>query len=84
MAKRPDLRPLYHWLEVDGVRLQSYRGSFHETPMISDDGLITIMQREDFWTVQVDGVEVVECGLTRRFPTYVAAVRAALGKITSR
>lgn len=81
MTKRPNLRPLYHWMDVDGVRLQSYRAGSHEVLMISDDARITIIQRESFFTAQIDGVEVIECGLTRHYPTEVAAARAALAKI---
>ncbi len=48
MEKWPALRPLYHSIVVDGIRLQSYRRGIHDTPMISDDGRITIIEREGF------------------------------------
>ncbi len=83
MAKRPDIRPLYHWIEVDGVRFQSYRWDSRTIPLISDDGRISVLQRADFWVAHIDGVEVITCGLTRRFETAEDAVRAALEKIRS-
>lgn len=81
MAKHPDLRPLHHWLEVDGVRLQSYRAGIHDFPMISDDGRIIIREREEFWTAEIDGVQVISCGLVDRFEAPEAAVREAVMKL---
>jgi hypothetical protein len=81
MAKHPHYRPLHHWLEVDGVRLQSYRADVHDVPMISDDGRIAVRERDTFWTVELNGVEVIECGLIRRFESAEAAARAAVKKM---
>lgn len=81
MAKRPGLRPLYHWQTIDGVRFQSYRIDAHRVPLISDDGRISVQQHGDFWIAHVDGAEVIDCGLVRRFETAEAAVRAALVKL---
>lgn len=82
MAKWPTLHPLYHWLTVDGVRFQSYRVDAHNTPVISDDARIRVQQHGDFWIAHVDGGEVIDCGLTRRFESEVEAVRAALVKLS--
>ncbi len=81
LARWPSLRPLYHWLTVDGVRFQSYRADAHRTPLISEDGRIRIEQHGDFWVAQVDGAEVISCGLVRRFDNEIEAVRAALAKV---
>ncbi|WP_290986305.1 hypothetical protein [Hyphomicrobium sp.] len=81
MAKMPDLRPLYHWITVDGVRLQSYRAGLHSTPMISDDGMIAIREADGKWVAAVNGVEVIGCGLICRFTTAEEAVREALQRI---
>ena len=81
MAKFPGARPLYHWLEVDGVRLQSYRRGIHDVPLISDDGRIAVYEREQSWTAEVDGVLLMACALTCHFASAEDAVRAALAKI---
>ncbi len=81
MAKRPGIRPLYHWIWVDGIRFQSYRAGIHETPMFSDDGRVTLIEHEDSWTAEIDGVQVVACGLVRRFPTAEEAATAALERV---
>lgn len=81
MAKWPTLHPLYHWLTVDDVRFQSYRMDAHNTLVISDDARIRIQQHGDFWIAHVDGAEVIDCGLTRRFASEVEALTAALAKI---
>jgi hypothetical protein len=81
MAKHPNYRPLHHWIEVDGMRMQSYRADVHEVPLISDDGRIAVKERDTFWTVEFNGIEVVECGLIRRFDSPEAAARAAVKKI---
>jgi hypothetical protein len=81
LTKTPYLRPLYHWIEVDGVRLQSYRAGLHDVPMISDDGRIVIRQVGDDWVAAVKGAEVIGCGLVRRFETPEEAVRAAIEKL---
>jgi len=82
MAKWPTLHPLYHWLTVDGVRFQSYRADTYRTPLISDDARIRIEKHGDFWIAHVDGAEVIDCGLTRRFPREVEAIEAALAKFS--
>lgn len=83
MAKWPDLRPLYHWIEVDGVRLQSYRGAWNKTVMFTDDGRISIERNADFWTARIDYVPVVGCGAARRFETAEDAARAALERLAA-
>lgn len=82
MAKWPNLHPLYHSQIVDGVRFQSYRVDAHNTLVISDDARVRIQQHGDFWTAHVDGAEVIDCGLTRRFHDEVEALKAALAKIS--
>ena len=81
MAKWPGLRPLHHWQTIEGVRFQSYRIDSHRVPLISDDSRISIQQHGDFWIARVNGVEVIDCGLVRRFNNEVDAVRAALAKL---
>ena len=81
MAKWPTLHPLYHWQTVEGVRFQSYRAGPYRTPLISDDARIRIEQHGDFWIAHVDGSEVIDCGLTRRFDSEVEAIRAALVRL---
>ena len=81
MAKWPDLRPLYHTIEIDGVRLQSYRRGIHDTPMISDDGRIAVYSREGYFTVELDGTLVMACALTCRYGSPEDAVRTALAKL---
>ena len=81
MAKWPSLRPLYHWQTIDGVRFQSYRIDFHRIPLISDDARIRIDRHGDVWIAYVNGAEVIDCGLARRFDSEVEAVRAALAKL---
>ncbi|MBS0240307.1 MAG: hypothetical protein JSR89_17980 [Proteobacteria bacterium] len=76
----PRSSPLYHWLIVDGVRFQSYRADAHRTPLISDDARIRIEQHGDFWIAHVDGAEVIDCGLTRRFASEAEAIHAAIEK----
>lgn len=83
LAKRPALRPLYRWLEVDGVRFQNYRASWNEIPLISDDGRIEIEQRPDFWSACIDGRPVVDCGAVRHFESEVEAARAALHRLAT-
>ena len=53
----------------------------HRIPLISDDGRISIQKHGDFWIAQVDGAEVIDCGLVRRFETAEGAIRAALAKL---
>jgi len=81
MAKWLNLHPLYHWLTVEGMRFQSYRADTYRTALISDNARIRIEQHGDFWIAHVDGAEVIDCGLTRRFPSEVEALKAALAKI---
>ncbi len=81
MAKWPKLHPLYHSQIVDGVRFQSYRVDAHFTLVISNDARIRIQQHGDFWIAHVDGAEVIDCGLTRRFASELEALHAALAKI---
>lgn len=81
MAKWPALRPLYHWLTVNGVRFQSYRTDAHRTPLISDDARIRVQHHGDFWIADVDGSKVISCGLVRRFDSEIEAIQAALAKI---
>lgn len=69
------------WLTVDGGRFQSYRADTHRTPLISDDGRIRIEQHGDFWIAHVDGAEVIDCGLIRRFDNEEEAIRAALAQL---
>ena len=80
MAKWPSLRPLYHWIAIDGVRFQSYRADQHRTPMISDDARIRIEGRGDCWIAYVDGAELINCGVARRFDSEVAAITAAIAR----
>lgn len=73
MAKWPHLRPLYHWLEVDGVRFQSYRG--RHPVLISDDARIVVVRgSNDVWWVEVDDKEVTNSGVRLRFGTEQAAL----------
>jgi hypothetical protein len=81
MAKWPGLRPLYHWQTIDGVRFQSYRIDSHRIPLISDDARIRIDRHGDIWIACVNGNEVIDCGLARRFDSGIEAVRAALAKL---
>ncbi len=46
-----------------------------------EKALIRIEQHGDFWIAHVDGAEVIDCGLTRRFDSEVEALKAALAKI---
>lgn len=81
LAKRPDLRPLYRWLDVDGVRFQNYRAAWNRTPLISDDGRIEVEERPDFWSASIDGRPVIACGAARHFKTEVDAARGALERL---
>jgi hypothetical protein len=81
LAKRPSLRPLHRWLEVDGVRFQYYRVARNQTPLISDDGRIELEERPEFWTACIDGRPVVTCGATRRFKSETEAARAAIERL---
>lgn len=81
LARWPDLRPLYRWLEVDGVRFQNYRATRNRTPLISDDGRIEVEERPDFWTACIDGRPVIGCGAVRRFKGEIEAARAALERL---
>lgn len=81
MAKWPNLRPLYHWQTIDGVRFQSYRAGTHSKPLISDDARIRVDRHGDIWIAYVNGAEVIDCGLARRFDSEVEAVRAAMAKL---
>jgi len=81
LAKRPSLRPLHRWLEVDGVRFQYYRAAWNKEPLISDDGRIELEERPDFWTACIDGRPVVTCGATRRFKSETEAARAAIERL---
>lgn len=83
LAKWPSLRPLYHWIEVDGVRLQSYRGAWNKVVMYSDDARISLEWMVDFWSAYIDGVRVIDCGAARRFETIEEAARAALQRLAA-
>ena len=72
---------MHHWQTIEGVRFQSYRIDSHRVPLISDNSRISIQQHGDFWIARVNGVEVIDCGLVRRFNNEVDAVRAALAKL---
>ena len=81
MAKWPGLRPLYHWQIIEGVRFQSYRIDSHRIPLISDDARISVQQHGDVWIARVNGAEVIDCGLVRRFNSEVEAVQAVMAKL---
>jgi hypothetical protein len=81
MAQLPRVKPLHHWLEVAGVRFQSYRIHSNCIPLISDDGRIRVEEQASFWVAHVDGIAVVDCGLTRQFSTAEEAIELALKRI---
>lgn len=83
MAQLARIKPLYHWLEVGGVRFQSYRIHSHCIPLISDDGRIRVEEQESFWVAHVDGMPVVDCGFTRQFKTAEEAIELALKRIAA-
>jgi len=83
LEQSPNLRPLYHWIEVGGVRFQSYRVNSHCIPLISDDGRIRVDEHDSVWIAQVDGKPVMDCGLKRRFPTATEAIELALKRIAA-
>lgn len=83
LAKRPSLRPLHRWLEVDGVRFQYYRAAWNRAPLISEDGRIELEERPGFWSASIDGCPVVTCGAMRRFATETEAARAALQRMAT-
>jgi hypothetical protein len=81
MAKWRGLRPLYHWLEIEAVRFQSYRAKGQGVLLISDDARIEIERQPDFWTAHVDGKQVIACGAVRRFESENEAITAALERM---
>ena len=83
MAQLPRVKPLHHWLEVGGVRFQSYRIHSNCIPLISADGRIRVDEQESFWVAHVDGQPVVDCGLTRQFNTAEGAIELALKRIAA-
>jgi hypothetical protein len=83
MAQLPQIKPLHHWLEVGGVRFQSYRIHSNSVPLISDDGRIRVDKYESFWVANVDGKPVMDCGLTRQFETAEEAIDLALKRLAA-
>lgn len=81
LKKWPRLRPLYHWIEVGGVRFQSYRVDNYRVPLISDDARIMIEHHGEFWTGYLDDKVVMDCGLTRKFDSESEAILAVLVKL---
>lgn len=83
MSQSPGIRPLYHWIEVGGVRFQSYRVRSNCIPLISDDGRIRVDRQETFWVASVNGNVVKDCGLTYQFKTAEEAIELALKRIAA-
>ena len=82
LAKWPALRPLRRWLEIDGTRFQNYRG-WNGTPLISDDGLIVIEERPDFWSAHIDGHPVRTRRATLHFESELEAAQTALHRLAT-
>ena len=64
-----------------GCGFRATGSDLHRIPLISDDARTRVDRHGDVWIAYVDGAEVIDCGLARRFDSEIEAVRAALGKL---
>lgn len=81
LSKHRGARPLHYWLTVDGVRVQAYRYRGRDVFLVSDDARIAIEPLLPEYVASVDGEMLIQCGPPTRFPTEVAALRAAIERM---
>ncbi len=77
MAKWPTLRPLYHWVTIEGVSFQSYQTGDRDA-LISDDAQIVLKGAGQIWHISLDGAELLGPTFQRCFDTMESAVLHAL------
>lgn len=77
MAKWPALRPLHHWMTIEGIKFQTYKSDKREA-LISDDARIILRGAGEIWHVSLDGKEVVGPTFQTCFESAETAVRQTI------